>query len=51
MEDDLARLEARSEGEATELTELSAEEEEDEERIAPLSLFFALIRASGVLMG
>lgn len=51
MDDDLARLEMRSEGEVLEPTELSAEEDEDEERSAPLSLFFALIKASGVLIG
>ncbi len=50
-EDDLARLDTRSDGDAVEGIALSDEEDADDERRAPLSLFFALISASGVLMG
>lgn len=46
---DLARL-VRSEGEAVDAPALRLDEQ-DEERSAPLSLFFALMSASGVLMG
>lgn len=48
---DPAKLEIRSEGEAVDPPVLKLEEEEEDERSAPLSLFFALMSASGVLMG
>ena len=48
---DRCKLDTRSAIDAEPVSALIVEEDEDEERRAPLSLFLALINASGVLIG